>query len=88
MEQSEQVVETFITLINNYHEFRERDGIDAPTTEWARAEIGGARILLERVFGDDERARVFSEVRRRTGKGIPHRDREWTGWDSEAQRER
>ena len=88
MEQRTRMIETFVRLVNDYHEFGERDGIDAPTTEWARAEISGARILLETTLGDAERERVFAEVRTRTGKGIPHRDREWTGWDSEAQRER
>jgi hypothetical protein len=88
MEQSDRVIETFVRLVNQYHELRDRDGIDAPATEWARAEISGARILLETAFGDAERERVFAEVRRRTGKGVPHRDREWQGWDSEAQRER
>jgi len=53
-----------------------------------RAEIAGAQLLLENVFGDDVRHRVFAEVKSLTGKGIPHRDREWKEWDSEAQPER
>ncbi len=88
MEQRERIVDTFVRLVNAYHELRDRDGIDAPATEWARAEISGARILLETAFGDAERGHVFAEVRTRTGKGIPHRGREGTGWDGEAQRER
>lgn len=88
MRDEPRIIETLIVLVNQYHEMRNRDGIDSPAAEWARAEIAGARILLEKVFGDDARARAFAEVRKRTGKGIPHRGREWTGWDSEAQRER
>lgn len=82
------IIETFTDLVNHYHQVRERDGIDSVSAEWARAEIAGARILLEKAFGDETRHRIFAEVRQRTGKGIPHRIQDWSGWDSEAQRER
>jgi hypothetical protein len=88
MEQHEAIVKTFADLVNRYHDLRGRHGIDAPQTEWARAEIAGARILLDRTFGDDERSRVFAEVRARTSQENPHRDRDWAGWDSEVLRER
>jgi hypothetical protein len=88
MADNDRIVEKIAGLVARYHEARDRDGIDAATTEWIRAEISGVRSLLEASYGDVERGRILAEVRKRTGKGIPHRDREWTGWDSEAQRER
>jgi hypothetical protein len=42
-EQNEMILETFVRLVSRYHELWDRDGIDAPATEWARAEISGAR---------------------------------------------
>jgi hypothetical protein len=84
----ESAVEAVAAMVTLYHETRDREGIDAPATEWMRAEISGARTLLEATVGESVRSRVFEQVRQQTGKGIPHRDREWIGWDSEAQRER
>lgn len=77
-----------VRRVIRYHETRARDGIDAPATEWIRAEIAGARFMLEAMIGEDGRHRVLEAVRRQTGKGIPHRDREWLCWDGEAQVER
>jgi len=88
MAEDNQVIEAVARLVTRYHETRDRDGIDAATTEWIRAEISGARWLLEAFYDDAGRGRILAGVRKRTGKGIPHRDREWMGWDSEAQRER
>jgi hypothetical protein len=84
MANDHRIVETLSVMLVRYHKERDRDGIDPPTTEWTRAEISGARSLLEAILGDDARGRIFAEVRKRTGMGIPHRDREWVGWDSEA----
>lgn len=74
MEERDRVVETFARLVNRYHQLRERNGIDAPATEWARAEISGARAFLEATIADRERGALYAEVRIRTGKGIPCRD--------------
>jgi hypothetical protein len=76
MEARDRVIETFAKLVNQYHQLRERDGIATPATEWARAEISGARALLEATLADRERGALYAEVRIRTGKGIPCRDRE------------
>lgn len=84
----ERAVEALAAMVTLYHETRDREGIDAPATEWVRAEISGARTLLEVMAGESGRGRVLERVRQQTGKGIPHRSREWIGWDSEAQRER
>jgi hypothetical protein len=76
MEERDRIVETFTRLVRRYHELRDRDGIDAPATEWARAEISGARAMLEATIADRERGTLYAEVRIRTGKGIPARYRE------------
>jgi hypothetical protein len=76
MEERDRVVEMFARLVKRYHQLRERDGIDTPATEWARAEISGARAFLEATVADCERGALYAEVRIRTGKGIPCRDRE------------
>jgi hypothetical protein len=74
MEERDRVVEMFARLVNRYHQLRERNGIDAPATEWARAEISGARAFFEATIADRERGALYAEVRMRTGKGIPCRD--------------
>jgi hypothetical protein len=76
MEERDRIVETFARLIRRYHELRDRDGIDSPATEWARAEISGARTMLETTIADRERGTLYAEIRIRTGKGIPSRYRE------------
>jgi hypothetical protein len=76
MEERDRVVEMFARLVNRYHQLRERDGINAPVTEWARAEISGARAFLEATLADHERGALYAQVRIRTGKGIPCRDPE------------
>lgn len=81
-------VEALAAMVTLYHETRDRDGIDARATEWLRAEISGARAMVEAMIGQDGHHRVLARVRQETGKGIPHREREWVGWDGEAQRER
>jgi hypothetical protein len=88
MTDEERSVDELAGLVNLYHETRDRDGIDAPATEWIRAEISGARKVLGATIGEDGRHRILQQVRERTGKGIPHLDRQWIGWDGEAQRER
>jgi hypothetical protein len=84
----ERAAKALVEMVTLYNEARDREGIDAPATEWVRAEISGARTLLEAMAGESGRGRVLEQVRQQTGKGIPHRDREWIGGDSEAQRER
>jgi hypothetical protein len=76
MEERDRVVQMFARLVNQYHQLRERHGTDAPATEWARAEISGARALLEATCTDRERGTLYAEIRIRTGKGIPWRDRQ------------
>jgi|SRR5208282_3910067 len=76
-------VETFVELVDRYWESRERNGVDSPEAEWIRAEINGARMLLENILGFNEVERVLTEVRARTGKGIPQRAR---GMDRMGQR--
>jgi hypothetical protein len=76
MEERDRIVETFTRLVRRYHDLRDRDGIEAPATEWARAEISGARAMLEATIADRERGSLYAEVRMRTGKGIPPRYRE------------
>jgi hypothetical protein len=76
MEERDRIVETFTRMVRRYHQLHDRDGRDAPATEWARAEISGARAMLEATIADGERGILYAEVRIRTGKGIPPRDRQ------------
>jgi hypothetical protein len=81
-------VDVVADMIDRYQEYRAEGGIDAPNAEWVRAEIAGARTILEVAFGPNGCHRILEKARQRTGKGIPFRGQDWLGWDSEAQMER
>lgn len=74
MEKRNRVVELLTMLVNRYHQLRERDGIDTPATEWARAEISGARAFLEATLDDRARGALYAQVQIRSGKGLPSRN--------------
>jgi hypothetical protein len=74
MEKRDRVVEVLVMLVNQYHQLREHEGIGTPATEWARAEISGARAFLEATLADRERGALYAQVQIRTGKGLPSRN--------------
>jgi hypothetical protein len=75
MNKRDRVVEMFIRLVNRYHQLKEREGIDTPASEWARAEISGARAILEATVADRERGSLYAQVQIRTAKELPSRER-------------
>ena len=67
IEESERLLEQGEFLLKTFHEMKGTD-----EEEFWRGNVAGFRIALESLYGQEETASLLSQLRKKTGLGVPH----------------